>query len=216
MLSITVKTDLPQTLLQAADDIDQQMAGLLQEIGTQLLSLQKQDFEKKSRGGTGVDGTTWKPLSPMTEYLKATRSISRGSRTAGERSGTVSKEERARLVAKRRKLRQKLLGTVGPFVAGSKKAKAATIQKSQIGVDTGLLRNCVKPGFSGSHKRTGIPGANILQVDGNRVVIGYGVEYADYFDDVRPLMPNTLPEPWEKSIEDIMDKWAADIMRKVN
>ena len=53
---------------------------LLQVVGVGALGLIRSDFEVKSRGGTGVDGTTWKDVTEETKERK--RKKGRGSSTA--------------------------------------------------------------------------------------------------------------------------------------
>ena len=53
--------------------IEREQRDLNEAIGVQLLSLAKQDYRTKSRGGTGTDGITWKPLAPATIKKKNVR-----------------------------------------------------------------------------------------------------------------------------------------------
>lgn len=76
---------------------------------------------------------------------------------------------------------------------------------SQIGVDTGLLRSSAQPGFKGSattkdgQQRTA---SNVFVVNERSVTVGYAREYAEYFDEVRPLMPEVMPVEWQRALDD--------------
>jgi hypothetical protein len=76
---------------------------------------------------------------------------------------------------------------------------------SQIGVDTGLMRASAQPGFSGSattrsgQKRTA---TNVFAVSERSVTVGYAREYAEYFDEVRPLLPEKLPRYYQDALDD--------------
>lgn len=61
-----VLASLPQVLAGDAPDPTGLATGIQLPIGTQALSLIKDDFVIKSRGGTGAGGDTWAPLSPKT------------------------------------------------------------------------------------------------------------------------------------------------------
>lgn len=91
------------------------------------------------------------------------------------------------------------------------------VPRSQIGVDTGIMRNCVTPGFRAPDGG----GGNILEVQGASVTVGYGREYARYFDEgngrspARPLMPDELPQAWQASVERLAENWARDIVSEL-
>ena len=87
---------------------------------------------------------------------------------------------------------------------------------SQIGVDTGMLRNSAGPGFQGPDGK----GGNILEVNQHQVTVGYGRTYAQYFDEggrgpARPLLPDPVPDEWLKEIDAIVSDWTDDVFGKV-
>lgn len=97
------------------------------------------------------------------------------------------------------------------------KVTGSRARTSQIGVDTGLLRNSATPGYQGPDGR----GGNILQVDGHQVTVGYGRTYAQYFDaggrgPARPLLPDQVPPEWQDEIDGIVNDWLADVLRVVD
>jgi len=138
---------------------------VLRLMGVQLLSLSQTDFQKKSRGGAGADGTRWQPLKASTVRAKSRR-------------------------GKRNERRKK---------TSSGKRRPA-VGRTQIGVDTGLLRASAQPGFAGSDGR----GGNVFALTPDSVTVGYGRNYAKYFDAARPLMPDPLPADWQKRLENIV------------
>lgn len=87
----------------------------------------------------------------------------------------------------------------------------AKFGQSQIGVDKGLLRNSSKPGFTGPDGK----GGNILTVEGHAVTVGFGRDYATYFDAKRPLLPADLPQKWSEAVDAIVDDWITDVLRPV-
>lgn len=177
---ITFETNLPAMIDKVVANFDKKQAGLLQEIGQNVLSLQRLNFEKKSRRGAGDDGIVWAPLAESTERKKYLKGLKRP-----------------------RKGKWKPL--IGP------------VPRSQIGVDTGLMRNCVTPGYQAPDGR----GGNILEISGSSVTVGYAREYAPYFDQgngrspARPLMPETMPTAWQKSVESLVDDWARDVVSEL-
>ena len=101
--------------------------------------------------------------------------------------------------------------------ANAKRKKTASGKKrpgagsTQIGVDTGLLRASAQPGFKGND---GL-GGNVFESRGAEVTVGYGRNYARYFDAVRPLMPAALPNSWQKELDQRTEDWANKIAKEV-
>lgn len=79
----------------------------------------------------------------------------------------------------------------------------------EIGVDTGLQRASAQPGFRGPDGQ----GGNVLNVDtaALAVTIGFGRSYSGHFDNLRPLLPADLPEPWRSECEQIITDWVEHI-----
>ena len=196
MFKLKFETDLPERINVAKSRLDREQAALLQEIGTYILQEQKFSFEEMSRGGTGADGTRWKPLTDQTELAKARKSKAFRAQRARAKK-LMGQLKTATTAAKRKGLMEKI-------------QKARAIPKSQIGVDRGLLRNSVTPGYASPDGN----GGNILIVEGSRVTVGYGRSYADYFDAVRKLMPDDSnpPEAWQQGIDRIVTDWVNDIL----
>lgn len=60
---------------------------------------------------------------------------------------------------------------------------------SAIGVRSGVLRD---------------PRFDRLEVDQDSVLVGFGDPHAEFFDEVRPLMPGRLPDPWYREANDFL------------
>jgi hypothetical protein len=202
MLKITVNTNLPAQVNKAIARFDQKQAALLQEIGQTLLSRQQLSFEKKSRRGMGDDGIVWKPLAKSTEERKARKG--KAKTAAAKVSDLKKKLAKAKTKKERTKILKQIQGALTP-------------PKSQIGVDTGIMRNCVVPGYKAPDGK----GGNILEVNGSTVTVGYAREYAPWFDEgterqpARPLMPDRMPEQWMTAIEKVVTDWASDIVAEL-
>lgn len=81
---------------------------------------------------------------------------------------------------------------------------------TQIGVDTGLQRASASPGFIGKDGK----GGNLFKLDTNVVTVGYNRSYSVYFDEVRPLLPEKLPDKWTKELEALVQEWADKIIKE--
>ena len=80
--------------------------------------------------------------------------------------------------------------------------------KSQIGVDRGLLRNSQQPGFASSG------GRDVFDAKSDSVTVGYGMEYAKYFDEKRTLIPDPAPKEWIDECESIVSEWLEEEIQK--
>lgn len=167
---------------EAQGRMEEDRRNLLNILGVQLLSLEKQNFEKKSRGGTGEDGVRWKPLKQSTI----------------EKKGQRGKPNERRKTTRSGKARP---------VAGS----------SQIGVDTGLMRNSSTPGFRGS-KTVGKEtrqSSTLFDLRATEVTVGYNSNYAKHFDAQRPLMPERIPRKWQDTLDRRAQEWVDRITKEV-
>jgi len=85
---------------------------------------------------------------------------------------------------------------------------------SQIGVDTGLQLNSATPGFKAADPQGGTTG-NVFKVEEGAVTVGYGRSYSVHFGRVRKLFPDTLPDAWEKALNDIAVDWGYKVLKPV-
>jgi hypothetical protein len=188
-------------------------------IGTTALSLIQQAFIVKSRGGTGSDGITWKPLKRET--------IARRPTTAGERKklGIGGKRERGLLTPAENKRWKAIYGSrlarllatgVG---AGQAKAIAAQIAWAvlkaegaktkldvlgsrvvDIGRDSGALFRSLTPGVD--DRPSGEPD-QVFETPSGAVIVGSKLPYSGKFHKDRPLWPadGNLPPDWWEAIQ---------------
>ena len=91
---------------------------------------------------------------------------------------------------------------------GWKGGPKATPPQSQIGVDRGLMRNSVNPGFAS----TG--GKDLFDNRGESITVGYGMKYAKYFDEDRELIPDPVPKEWIEEAELMTQDWLDESIRK--
>jgi hypothetical protein len=100
---------------------------------------------------------------------------------------------------------------------GKKNAKRKTtkggkarpgIGSSAIGLDSGLQQDSASPGFIGPDGK----GGNFMEVIDVSVTVGFGREYSEHFDAVRPLLPLELPDAWREKCEDIKDRRISQIL----
>ena len=111
--------------------------------------------------------------------------------------------KRPRANAKRGKRNEKRKTTKGGKVR-------PTTASTSIGIDTGLQQASASPGFKGSDGK----GGNILEVTDTSVTVGFGREYSEHFDALRPLLPIELPESWRQKCEDIKDRRISQILKE--
>ena len=185
MLKITVDTaDLNRKLKAVGQALDDP-AEVLNDVGVYLLGEVRLSFEEMSRRGTGVDGTKWKEHALSTAIIKAEK----GGWRPPDRKKKDEKQSVFAVISKVDK--GEYTETVNP-------------PKSQIGVDTGLLRNSSVPGFKGDGE-----GGNLLEVDlqSASVTVGFARSYAKFFDKDRPLIPTEAPKDWVEGAEEIVGDW---------
>lgn len=199
-------------------------------VGVSVLGHVQRDYETKSRHGTGEDGTQWKDLSPNTlearvrrrseaksiveqrkQLAQEIRGILHGGLTPRTKGGKPVSKEKAvfTLRQKRDALGRKLDNLV-----------IKEMSSYQIGVDQGLQRSSAAPGFDDPAKTWKLnpsddDGANIFEVDGGTVTLGYGRSYSAAFDAERPLFPEQLPTAWREDAEEKLGEWTNEVTNEV-
>lgn len=88
------------------------------------------------------------------------------------------------------------------------KSKDDKPPKSQINVDTGLLRNSPSPGFTASDF------AKQYDITENSVTVGYGMNYAEHVDEKRTLIPDETPKEWIEEAEEMTKEWLEEMIQK--
>ncbi len=213
---------LTQAAAAVEQGIQQFRHNLLEQIGTQILSFVKLDYIAKSRGGTGTDGIKWAPIKVGTilaRLRKAGHLKSRPVPGTNRRIGVVAKSVKANEALfkqlaragvkfrdkkgntiKGNRPRSKAGNTVGTTKAVRQKSVNLAPGSYQIGVDTGLQLNSAGPGYSAPDGK----GGNVTTYTEDSVTVGFGRSYSGYFDKHRKLMPEVLPDPWRKELEDMV------------
>jgi hypothetical protein len=189
MYSIRFPVDeLTQQNVAASYELKKRQADALKLLATLFASLAAEAYESKSKGGTGSDGIKWDDISPATKAAKNRRAK---RKTGKNRRGGLRNNKEATSTGKKR----------------------PTISDSMIGVDTGLQRAAVSPGY-GTNADLSNPDA-ILEFTEVDFTIGYGRPYSKYFDEKRPLFPSVLPPDWETQADEGLTNWAGETLEKV-
>ena len=178
----------------AAADFERKKKTLLKRLGLQILSNAQLDYQTKGRGGTGTDGIKWTPLAESTIRAK--------NRKGNKQSGTAAKAAKKTLKGQKRGGQTKQQKAAKTFLSNA--------ANTQIGVDSGLQRASAQPEFKGPDGK----GGNVFDIEETAITVGYGREYSEYFDEKRPLLPETLPPAWEKDLDKIQEEWADEILKE--
>lgn len=93
---------------------------------------------------------------------------------------------------------------------GKSKLSLEELAFTDIGIDTGRQLKSASPGYSGQDGQ----GGNLFEQDAESVTVGYNRDYSEHFDEVRPLLPEILPEDWVQHQEEIIEKWAEQIIEQ--
>lgn len=196
-MKLNIKSELERIRKQlkaTRQQMAKKKAELLETMGVQLLADAQLDYLTKSKGGTGKDGVSWKPLHELT--------IKRKNRRGLNQTGTAAKRAQKLVDQKKRGRPSKKVKDAKSFLQNS--------QSTDIGVDTGLQRASASPGFIGPDGK----GGNFFEQDETSVTVGYNREYSKYFDEARPLLPDELPQEWQEHQEQIVTDWAEKLLEE--
>jgi hypothetical protein len=196
--------------------------GVVQAIqlrcGVALLSQIQQDFITKSRGGTGRDGVTWKPLRPETIAQRRTTAAERkaagvGGRNSGHRGLLTEAENRrwrAIFASRVAMLRAKGVANAAAIAAAiawaALKAQGAKTKlalfggrRGDIGRDTSAMFRSLTPGVD--DKPSGAED-QIFETIPGAVIVGSSKPYFPAFNRVRQVFPTdgTIPAAWWDAI----------------
>lgn len=202
-----------QAILQARDTLRSERKEILTVIGVYLLQKAQLDYRTKARGGTGEDGVKWARLKRSTIANRVRRRAA-AKRIVAERrtlayqirairAGLQTVPNAAQTIAAMRQ-RRKDLGVKLESLIDTE------FSNHEIGVDTGLQRASASPGFQAPD---GL-GGNLLVITEVDVTIGYAREYSKYFDELRKLFPENVPELWQTEIEAIVEDWAETLLTR--
>lgn len=218
MLSVQFDAgDAARQLANAARQIETEQAACLQQLGVQLLSFAQLDYVTKARGGTGTDGIKWAKDQRSTIEHRV-RSRAPAKRIVERRRELAARiREVIRQRSGRGKGRKGWVKTQLASLRKQRKALSARLQalvdkefaSYEIGVDHGLQRASAQPGFSGGDG----DGGNVFKVEQHAVTVGYGRSYSAAFDELRPLLPEIIPQSWWPALDAIAVKFGATILQ---
>lgn len=210
-MRFTVTHNLNQTAARvraAQGRLEQDRKDLLTKIGALLLSEASQAYRVKARGGAGSDGITWAKLDRKTLEIRvrrradARRIVSQRRDLAAQNKRLTRKNQQGQRranTAKRAELMQKLQALIDREAS-----------RHEIGVDKGLQRASLSPGFQVQDGR----GGGLFDVQPTSVTIGIQRSYSKFFDETRPILPEQLPPAWQRKCEELMRLWAERILQE--
>lgn len=205
--------------------------GLQLRVGVAALSQVEQDFVVKSRGGTGVDGVRWPPLTRATI---AARRVTPGERKAAGIKGrrvrgllTPAQDRRWRAIFASRLARLRLLGV--PGAKGIAARIAWAVLKSEgaqtrlavfggrqvdIGRDTGRMFRSLSAGVE---DRPSGEAEQIFRAFPGRVIVGSNVPYFPKFNAKRQVLPrgNAIPQAYWPAIRAAAQRGLMAIVTKL-
>jgi hypothetical protein len=198
--------------IRAQSRLRQGTRDLLEVMGVSLLANVKTAYIAKSRGAKGEDGIKWDSITAQTLLQRLRRSGTiKPTKAKGVYVVKKGNKENAALLTKLARIKAikgvarnkkgERFGT-GSQIAVRKQNKDASKNVApsgayQIGVDTGLQLNTLQPGYQGS-------GGSSIEYDNLGVTVGAAMNYSEYFDKWRPIIPEVLPEKWIKELEDLI------------
>lgn len=222
---------LPAILAGKAPDPFGIAAGFRARVAFAWLGLVKLDYEKKGKGQVGADGKRWAPLSPS--YLAYQRPITGRKPPRGGKAGPspkdgllTKKQNDLWWSTYRRNLawlaQREDIGTAKGIAAAIawkvvKKAGGKTkiddprfggrkVGQYQILVDRGILFNSLTAGelLEREAGATYIPKENqVFDERPGQMTVGTNVPYARPNHKTRPFWPETLPDSWQREINQI-------------
>lgn len=175
-LSITIPTEgLIKATKAAEAALANKQQELLELMGDYLLDKVREDYQTKSKGGTGEDGVTWDGL--LASSLRSRKGSQRRSSGAKERQD--ARRKKARGTSSKEASRKRISPSAGNY---------------QIGVDTGAQFNTLKS------KKGGDAGPSVV-IGEESVTVQAAMSYSKYFAKLRPIVPDKVPEKWVKELE---------------
>jgi hypothetical protein len=228
--ALAVLEALPALLAGQVADTTGAVHGLQLAMGVQALSLVKDAFVVKARGGTDAAGIQWKPLDPR--YIAyGRRHPGLTHKKKGERPRgllTQKQDDRWRAVFAGSYCHMAAQGMSDVRARGNAAAQAWTVVKAEgaktiletfgktaveIGRDTDRMFNSLSPGLSGP---SGDPD-QVFRFEPGAVIVGTNVKYAGPFHAKRPLWPepDKWPQAWLDMLSDILFDGLAILLRRI-
>jgi len=176
---------------------------LARAIGVEMLTIVKEAFVEKGRGGTDAAGISWAPLSPAYVAYHRRHKGLQGRRSRAAKAG---RSARPLLTAQQDRLWKSVYASclrrgddeataarkawgVVKQAGGKTVLEAYGNEKVEIGRDTGRLLASLSPGG----------GDNLLDANPGVVRVGTNVSYAMHFHKRRPMWPEDpgkFPQVW--------------------
>ncbi|MEM7812564.1 MAG: hypothetical protein AAF532_13910 [Planctomycetota bacterium] len=226
MLSVTFDFAADRERLDGLrDEITTGFPVLLERLGLSLISDVADAYQQKADGEVGVDGVKWDPLKESTLAARVRR-VGPGRRQVQQRKRNrdrIADLEKSRVAVRgktgeARQSARRANARIDRKIATIKKRVATSLEKTQgliaqavanhqIGVDRGLQRASIRPGFAADDGE----GGTAFEVLDGSVVVGYAREYSDDFDKDRELIPDPLPELFEENLERTGQEWLDEI-----
>ncbi|MDE2097160.1 MAG: hypothetical protein KGL39_07930 [Patescibacteria group bacterium] len=225
-----ILTTLPALLSGHAPDPTGLVRQLQLALGVQAISLVRQAFVTKSRGGTDEAGITWKPLDQ--------RYVAYGRRHPGLKRKKPGERPRGLLTAKQDERWRKIFamtyrvlrtkGMPDEQARGNAAANAWNVLKAEgaktildtygkapveIGRDTGRLLNSLSPGVGGASGNAD----QVFRTEPGAVIVGTNVKYAAPFHARRPLWPkdDQWPKVWLDHLESTLFAGVEILLRRL-
>lgn len=213
-----------------APDPSGEVAVLLRALGVQALSLVKQAYVEKARGGTAEDGITWDKLSRRYVAYGRTHpglNSKRGKAAAKGRASrpllTTAQDKTWRGIFASTYRRLRARGSSDEEARKTAAATAWSVVKAQggktilgqygdapaeIGRNNDTLFNSLSPGDPN----------NCLDASAGAVTIGSNVEYAEHFAVRRPLWHDNgddWPEAWKQRLGETLGDALQGVLRRL-
>jgi len=225
--------ELPALLAGKSADPAKDRDRLMGALGLQALTLIKDAYVTKSRGGTDEAGIHWEPLSPRyVAYGRRHPGLAR-KRTLAAKAGrarrpllTKAQDELWRRIYVRNLRRMQKQGKskaegIAAAIAWAtvKRAGGKTILaeygKTHVEIlrDTGRLLNSLSPGSSPAPTSSD----QIFRVEAGAIVVGTNVYYASFVHKKRPLWPNDpngIPASWWARLGDTLSDGLAMLLQR--
>lgn len=210
---------LPLVLTGRSTLASRAMTVMAKSLGVEILNCIKEDFLAKARGGSGADGTTWKPLSEKYVAYHRRHPGLNSKRTKATKAGRGSRpllsskqDDHWRAVYASCLRRGDDSSTAAAKAWGAvKRMGGKTIigqygkAPVEIGRDTGRLLASLSPGAPD----------NILDVRPGGVRAGTNVSYAVHFNAVRPIFPSSVPPAWQERIKAVLEAAMPGLVREL-
>jgi hypothetical protein len=226
--TITITSDHDQQLKQLQDRFRANQQKILRAIGERLLQLALDDYGQKMSGGTGVDGTQWKPVTQAAI-------VKRAQRRPGWKANLESRRKLTREEAELMKgIRSKLpkgaehgsarRAMVAQFLDGNPEYESLKQERVSLrqemeslvnAADNGLIGYSLGDQLASFAKGYSGPGGggNVFEIDANSVTVGVDRNYSEAFDSLRSIFPDDLPAEWREDLENTLTEELNEAVR---